>query len=188
MQRSKVLTDLLHAAIGAKTHFDVWWTQGSEGRLRFPQAFTAHSDFLAAAQDAHYAAFFIYFAQMFDTRGDVSSIPTYLRLLKSETENGKHSALVAEYQALALRAEPLIKVRHTLVAHVNAVLTENDVFQPLHITWHEIRDRIYQSSGYVSRLAGAASPGEVGIPRDGRLSEVTLGALKALSPGKEDDA
>lgn len=188
MKRSKVLADLLQAAIGSKTHFDIWWTQASEGRLLHPGAFDSHRDFLAASQDAHYTAFFIYFAQMFDSRRDVSSLPTYLRLIKNHIEVAKHTELLAEYQALAIRAESLLTVRHTLVAHVSSALDETDVFQPLRITWHEIRDRIYEASDYVSRLAGASSPGEVGIPRDGRLNEATLRVLQALVPTRASDA
>ena len=187
MQRGKVLTDLLQAAIGAKTHFDVWWTQASEGRLLHPSAFKAHRDFLAASQDARYMAFFICFAQMFDRNREVSSIPAYLRLIETQIDDRKYQEVLAEYQSLAMRAEPLLKIRHTLIAHVNARLTESDVFQPLHVTWHEIRDRIHQSSAFVARIAGGSTPGEVGIPRDGRLNEATLRALKALAP-VEDDA
>jgi hypothetical protein len=188
MKHSKVLEDVLQAAIGAKTHFDVWWAQVSEGRLVHPESFRRHSDFFAASENAHYTAFFIQFAQMFDPRKDVSSIPTYLRLIKNRTDNQRFTALSAEYELLASRAEPLLQIRHSLIAHVSAALTETDVFGPLGISWFEIRSRIYESTAFVGRLAGASQPGEVGIPRDGRLNEATLKLLKALVPHGAGDA
>lgn len=82
MQISKVREDIVQAAVGAKVHYDVWWAQVSEGRMRYPAALQQYSDFSGASQDAHYTAFFIYFAQLFDKGRNNSSIPTYLRLAK----------------------------------------------------------------------------------------------------------
>jgi len=182
MQIVKVREDILQAAIGSKAHYDVWWAQVSEGRAQFPAALHQYSDFFGASQDAHYTAFFIYFGQLFDKRRDTSSIATYLRLAKRSIRSRDYSALHSEYLALAGRAEPLLTVRHSLIAHVSAALSEREVFRPLGVTWNEIRARIHDASAFVARAVGAAAPGDVGIPRDGRLYESTVAVLEALSP------
>jgi hypothetical protein len=71
-------------------------------------------------------------------------------------------------------------VRHKLVAHVDAGLSEKDVFGPLQITWNEVRSIIYDTAAFVEELASAPHQGAVGIPRDGRLCEATLKLLHAL--------
>ena len=102
-----------------------------------------HRDFFLASQDAHYHAYFVYFGQLFDGRADVSSITNYLKAVKSNTEPERFRELTSRHLALTKRAAPLLKIRHTRVAHVNATLSEDDVFVPLKITWNQIRDTIY---------------------------------------------
>jgi hypothetical protein len=188
MQISKVREDVLQAAICAKAHYDVWWAQVSEGRTRFPAVLRRHSDFFGASQDAHYTAFFIYFAQLFDKGRNNSSIATYLRLAKGSTASAEHASLQSELVLLAARAEPLLTIRHSLVAHVGVAFTEKQVFEPLGITWNEIRTRIHDSSAFVARVIGAPSSGEVGIPRDGRLHEAAIALLQVLSANVARDA
>ena len=89
------------------------------------------------------------------------------------------AVLEAEYAALSARARPLVTARHKTIAHVDARLTEKDVFAPLNITWNEVRDIIYESSEFVAKLASAPS-GSIGIPRDRRLIEATLKLIRAL--------
>jgi AbiU2 len=188
MHISKVREDMLQAAIGAKAHYDVWWAQVSEGRTRFPAVLRQHSDFFGASQDAHYTAFFICFGRLFDKGRDNSSIATYLRLAKTIMPSAEHALLQSEFVALGGRAEPLLTIRHSLVAHVGVAFTERQVFQPLGITWNEIRARIHESSAFVARAVGAPSPGEVGIPRDGRLEEAATELFEALAATAARDA
>jgi len=187
MQINKVREDVLQAAIGAKAHYDTWWAQVSEGRMRFPAALQQHREFFGASQDAHYTAFFICFARLFDKGRTKSSIATYLRLTKSGMATTEHAALQSQFAALAIRAEPLLTIRHSLVAHVGIAFSEKEIFRPLGITWNEIRSRIHDSSAFVARIVGASSPGEVGIPRDGRLQEATMALLQALSTSAASD-
>jgi len=71
-------------------------------------------------------------------------------------------------------------VRHKTVAHIDARLSEKDVFSPLNITWNEVRRIIYDAATFIEQLAGAPHQGAIGIPRDGRLGEATLKLLRAL--------
>lgn len=180
MNRAKVLSDLITSATGAKTHYDVWWAQMSEAKPALAGAMNKHADFFRASQDAHYTACFIYLAHLFDRRADSSSLPTYLSLIRNEIDVVKFQEIEARYTALADRAAPLVTVRHKTVAHVDARLSEKDVFGPLNITWNEIRKIIHDTAAFVTELAGASHEGAIGIPRDGRLSEATLKVLRAL--------
>ena len=180
MNRSKVLADLVSSATGAKTHYDVWWAQVSDAKPQFVRAMNEHSDFFRASQDAHYTACFIYLAHLFDKRSDSSSLPTFLALIREETEPAQFQDIETRYTELANRAAPLVTVRHKTVAHVDARLSEKDVCAPLNITWNEVRSIISDTATFVEQLAGAPHQGAVGIPRDGRLGEDMLKLLRAL--------
>jgi hypothetical protein len=153
----------------------------SDAKPSLVGAMNKHSDFFLASQDAHYTACFIYLAHLFDKRTDSSSLPTYLSLLRSEIDTPTFQAIEARFTALAARAAPLVTIRHKAVAHIDARLSEKDVFGPLNVTWNEIRSVIRDSALFVSELAGAPYEGAVGIPRDGRLGEATLKVLRALA-------
>lgn len=180
MKSSKILADVISSATGAKTHFDVWWAQMSEAKPQHVAVMNEHRDFFLASQDAHYTACFIYLAHLFDKRSDSSSIPTYLAVIRGSTDPTKFQDIESCFSELARRATPLVKIRHKLVAHVDVGLSEKDVFDPLKITWKEVRSIIYDTVGFVEELAGAPHQGAVGIPRDGRLSEGTSKLLRAL--------
>jgi len=181
MKPSKILADLISSATGAKTHYDVWWAQMSDAKPQHVGVMNEHNDFFRASQDAHYTACFIYLAHLFDKRSDSSSLPTYLAAIRGSTDPTKFKDIESRFSALARRATPLVTVRHKLVAHVDAGLSEKDVFGPLKITWNEVRSIIYDSAAFVEELAGAPHQGAVGIPRDGRLGEATLKLLRALT-------
>ncbi len=180
MKSAKVLSDLISSATGAKTHYDIWWAQMSDAKPQHVVAMNEHSDFFRASQDAHYTACFIYLAHLFDKRSDSSSLPTYLKLIRSSTEPTKFQDIEARFSTLADGVAPLITVRHKTVAHIDARLSEKDVFGPINITWNEIRSIIYDAATFVEKLAGAPHQGAIGIPRDGRLGEATLRLLRAL--------
>lgn len=179
MMPSKILDDLVHSAIAAKTHFEVWWAQASEARPHLVDAMDTYSDFFHASYNAHYIAFFVNLAHLFDPRPDSSSIPTYFSAIRASMDPGALATLEAQYATLAARAKPLVIARHKAVAHIDARLTEKDVFAPLNITWNEVRGIIYDSAEFVAHIASKPS-GHLGIPRDRRLIEGTLKMIQAL--------
>ncbi|MBO1017660.1 hypothetical protein IPU70_29165 [Achromobacter sp. SD115] len=183
MTHSKILGDLIDSAIAAKVHFDVWWAQASEAKPHLVAVMNEHSDFFLASYDAHYTAFFVNFAHLFDPRSDSSSIPTYFSSVQATADISALAALEAEFAGLASRARPLLKVRYKTVAHVEKRLTAKDVFAPLNITWNDVRDIIYESCEFVAKLASTPA-GSLGIPRNRRLTEATLNMIRALKgPG-----
>ncbi len=179
MISSKILGDLVDSAIAAKVHFEVWWAQASEAKPKLVGLMNAHSDFFHASHDAHYTAFFVNLAHLFDSRADSSSIPTYFSSIRPKTDAVSMAVLEARYAALSVRARPLVIARHKTVAHIDARLNEKDVFAPLNVTWNEVRDIIYESAEFVAKLASEPS-GSIGIPRDRRLIEATLKLIHAL--------
>lgn len=180
MKPTKVLSDLISSATGAKAHYDIWWAQMSDAKPQHIGVMNEHSDFFRASQDAHYTACFIYLAHLFDKRSDSSSLPTYLALIGDSADPANFHDIELRFSTLANRAAPLITVRHKTVAHIDAGLSEKDVFGPLNITWNEVRSIIYDTATFVEELARAPHQGSVGIPRDGRLGEATLKLLRAL--------
>lgn len=184
MKPSKLLKDLVTSATGAKAHFDMWWAQVNEALPRFEREMNEHSDFFLACRAAHYTAFFVHIAHLFDKRADSSSLPTYLNAIRNQTDPARMRILETHYASLSARAEPLLTIRHKTIAHIDARLTEKDIFVPLNITWNEIRSIINDTAMFVTELAGASQPGEVGIPRDGRLSEATIRLIGSLRSNK----
>jgi hypothetical protein len=180
MQPAKILSDLVISATSAKTHFEVWWAQASEAKPHLVDVMNQHNDFFRASYDAHYTALFVYIAHLFDGRRDSSSIPTYLTAIASSTDPTHLQDLQDRYAQLAKRASPLITARHKTVAHIDARLSDKDVFTPLNITWNETRAIVYDSAKFVAELAGTTDLGSIGIGRDRRLVESTLRMIRAL--------
>ena len=151
MKPNKILKDLITSATSSKAHFEVWWAQVSEAKPGLVSVMNVHSDFFHASADAHYIAFFVYFAHLFDKRSDSSSIPTYFNASPTNLDPEQLNELKIEYRALAQRAVPLITARHKTVAHIDAHLSEKDVFTPLNITWDQVRDIVYDSAEFVAK-------------------------------------
>lgn len=182
LQSSKILQDLLISATGAKAHYDVWWAQVSEAKPKYSRTMNEHSDFFRASQDAHFVATFTYFAHLFDNHVDSSSIGKYLKLISSKTEPVDFARLEDDFNLLHLRAKPLLRIRHKRIAHIDAKLSESDVFSEINITWNEVKQVIYDAAILVKNLNEISSQGSgsIGIPRDGRLSEATLQLFETL--------
>lgn len=177
----KILGDLVDAAIGARTHFDMWWAQVHTAKLepKYFQAMNAHSDFFLASQNAHYKAMFVDFALLFDGTKSTSSISAYLRVIQESMGASKFKQLKADFDALKRRAKPLIEVRHSTVAHINVNLTEKEFFAALDMTWDEIRGVINDAVAFIACLADS-SPGQLSIPSEGRMERATIRLLKSV--------
>jgi hypothetical protein len=185
MPKRSVLADLVNSATAAKVHFDVWWAQANEAKPALLRQMNVHSDFFRASYDAHYTAYHVYVAHLFDTTPRTASIAAYLREIKARTPAGEFKVLEAEHQALQKRARSLVVARHKTVAHIDQFMTEKEVFaQADPITYNETRDLIYDAARFVAKLAGQVDqPGLIGIARDRRLVEATLKLIRALPCG-----
>ena len=180
MNPSKVLADILDSATGAKVHFEMWWAMAGDARGELKQAMRSNTEYFAAAWDAHYIAFFVCLAHLFDKRIDSSSIPTYLSILESEGGREDLAEVRVAYEQLVARADPLIKARHKTVAHIDAKKTSAEFFTSVEIIWKDVRSVLNDSVSLVVRLANSQDPSELGIPRDGMLRDATFKVLQAL--------
>lgn len=180
MDASKVLEDIVQSTIGAKTHFDMWWALANQARLAHEDVLEEHCDFFDATYDAHYTSFFVYIAHLFDKRADSSSIPRYFQLMGSKAGSPWNQNLENRFAKIAIRAEPLVIARHKTVAHVDALLSEKDVFAPFDTTWNDVRAILTDIVAFVIDIRGAKHPGEIGIPRDGRMKEALFSLLEQL--------
>jgi AbiU2 len=180
MDAAKVLADIVQSTIGAKTHWDMWWAQAHHARLDYKEQLAEHSDFFDATYDAHYMAYFVYLAHLFDKRADSSSIARYFALMGSTTEIPWDRDLECRFAALSERAKPLLVARHKTVAHIDAICTEKDVFNQFTITWNEVHSLTNEIVDLVTALRKASHPGEIGIPRSHRLTEATINLLESL--------
>ena len=178
MNKQKILNDIAQSAINMKAHYDTWWAFVHHGRLGedYKNALLKNSDFIRVTEQAHYISMFIYFAHLFDSRSDVSSIPMYLSKLKQEIDSSEYCVLEHQYKNLRAQALPILKVRHKLIAHIDSQLSELDVFQQIGMSWDEIFKVINETAEFVSKLNSSNV-----TPRDGRLSEAVMTALKRLS-------
>lgn len=180
MNSSKVLADVLDSAAGAKVHFDMWWAMAGEARGELKQAMYANTDYFVAAWDAHYVAFFVCLAHLFDKRADSSSIPTYLSIIENQGGREDLVEIREEYNRLAARAEPMIIARHKTVAHIDAKQTSDEFFSSVEIIWGDARSVLNDSVTLAVRLAHGNDPAELGIPREGRLRDATFKVLRTL--------
>ena len=178
---SKILNDLIRSASAAKIHYEVWWAQKNEAKPDLEQVMNEHSDFFRASADAHYTALFVNLAYLYDKRPDSSCLLTFLNESVNSIESIHLILLCEEYEALAIRAAPLITVRHKTVAHIDAKLSEQAVFASLDTIWkNQVREIVYDSAVFVAKLAGSNDFGTTGIPRDRRFIESTLKLINAL--------
>eukprot|EP00456_Euglypha_rotunda_P001857 TRINITY_DN10369_c0_g1_i6.p1 TRINITY_DN10369_c0_g1~~TRINITY_DN10369_c0_g1_i6.p1 ORF type:complete len:187 (+),score=20.55 TRINITY_DN10369_c0_g1_i6:43-603(+) len=185
MPKRSVLADLVNSATAAKVHFEVWWAQANEAKPALLRQMNAHSDFFRASFDAHYTAYHVYVAHLFDATPRTASIAAYLKEIKARTPAAEFKVLEAEYKDLQKRAKTLVVARHKTVAHIDQFMTEKEVFARADpITYNETRDLIYDSAQFVAKLAGHGDqPGLIGIARDRRLMDATLKLIRALPSG-----
>ena len=182
MPKRSVLADLVHSATAAKVHFEVWWAQASEAKPSLLRQLNDHCDFFRASYDAHYVAFHVYIGHLFDTTPRTASTSTFLKEIRNRRPAAEVKALESEYRALMKRAKTLVIARHKTVAHIDAVLTDKEVFaQADPITYNQTRDLIYETAQFVAKVAGHEDqPGTIGIARDRRLVEATFSLIRAL--------
>jgi hypothetical protein len=181
IESSKILNDLISSASAAKVHYEVWWAQKSEAKPDLALVMSEHSDFFRASADAHYTALFVNLAHLYDKRPDSSSLLTFLNGSVNSIESNHLILLREEYEALAIRAEPLITVRHKTVAHIDAKQSEQAVFASSDTIWNnQVREIVYNSAVFVAKLAGTKDLGAIGIARDRRLIECTLKLIYTL--------
>ena len=182
ISKQKVLNDIIQSLICMKAHYYTWWAFVHEGRqgYDYKKAMLNNNDFIRTTEQAHYIAAFVYFAHLFDKRKDSSSIPNYLSLIRTEVKTDCYDAWEEQFANLKNSAEPILKIRHKLIAHIDIQLSESKIFTEVGLTWNEITNVLHDTTQFIALLL-LSEPCALGIPRDGRLSEAVIKALKKLA-------
>lgn len=180
INKEKILKDIIDSAVCAKAHFDILWAQISECVPEYTDIMNEHSDFFRASRDAHHKAFIMSIAQLYDDDENSSTLRTYLKISAPETPTNKHNELKEKYQKLKTQALPIMRARHKTIAHIDARLTQKEVWLPLKITWNEIKSIVCNTAQFVAELANATHLGAIGIPENKRMNKAVTKLLESL--------
>jgi hypothetical protein len=91
MNSEKILDDLVECVTEAKAHYQIWWALVNEARPKFVAAMNRYPDFFTRTVRAHDDSMVLNLSYLFDTDRNVSSLYTYLRLIKSELSHTDYS-------------------------------------------------------------------------------------------------
>jgi hypothetical protein len=122
--------------------FDIWfYFEGSHTRPAIIDTMREYSEFFRFAPYAHFVAFVVSIAAIFDKRRDTIN----LRYLASEMARSKLLSTQTQTDVDALRqAEPLVSkvaiLRHNAFAHRSAAISYDDVFKKAAVTPFQMRD------------------------------------------------
>lgn len=123
--------------------YDIWrFFEGEETRPSIIETMRCYSEFFRFDPHAHFVAFVVHVAALFDKRRDTVDLP---RLAEEFNDSGLISAQVAaEVAALLGQAAPLaskaIILRSNLFAHRSATLSYGDTFKKAAVTPNQLRD------------------------------------------------
>jgi hypothetical protein len=182
----KILQDIVDSASALVSHMEIYWVLSSEAlkdlpdRKSFRPEINRHSDYFRVARDAHYNAVFLYLGQLFDKSRSNSSIGTFLALAKDRFKKEEYERYCQDHKELAVKVKPLLTVRNTTIAHVDAKKTEKEVFRSINVTWDEIQNIVVGCAALVMALQDVKGSSYRGIPSHRRLSRAAFGLLFSL--------
>ena len=105
-------------------------------------------NFFIAMQRAHFDSMAVNFGQLFE-RSDSSSFKKYLRVARNEFTSGELSSYHKRVDQLSRSAKDFLDIRHKTVAHQDATLSEQQVFQTADAAPDFNRDLIENSAKLV---------------------------------------
>jgi AbiU2 len=127
----------------ARIYFDVWfYFEGRDTRAGIMETMQEYSEFFRFAPHAHFVAFIVSIAALFDKRRDTITLPGLVR------EMGKANLLPAQTKsdvtALIAQAGPLVSkitiLRHNAFAHRSATLSYDEAFKAAAVTAFQMRE------------------------------------------------
>ena len=184
MSSEKILEDIVESATRARAHYQMWWALANRIHPDLEPRTSEYNDFFVLTCAASYTAMFIYIGHLFDKSNDVSSIDTYLKRTSKSLPMATFKEFKDKHNELVKRAKPIVKARHMSVAHINAFLTEKEVFIRHGFTWNELRDLIEDSCTLVRTLARSRGLSSTVFDSD-RYMQATLEVVRAL-PSRRD--
>jgi hypothetical protein len=142
----------------SRIFFDIWfYFESSDTRPAILDTMQEYSEFFRFAPHAHFVAFVISIAAIFDKRRDTINLRqlaremTQSRLLSTQAQT--------DVDALLKQAEPLVSkvtiLRHNAFAHRSVTISYDDTFKKAAVTPFQLRDVTEIALRIVNRLGQA---------------------------------
>lgn len=127
----------------SRIFYDIWrFFEGEETRTEIIDTMRGYSEFFRFDPYAHFVAFIVHIAALFEKGNNTINLPTLAKELKesdliSTQEAARVDALLGEAAPLASKAAVL---RNNLFAHRSAALSYSKAYKTADVTPNELRD------------------------------------------------
>lgn len=165
----------------ARAHWQCWWAIGNEAKPHFVSRMNKYPDFFAITERAHFNCIFINLGNLFDKRGDASSIEHYFRMAKALYTSEELASFRARLASHAAARESVLVIRNNVIAHKTAGQSERKVFDDAGVRPRQIRDLIAECVAIVNVLVEREGWGNRVFVTD-RFSSATLGVIASIQP------
>lgn len=145
-------------SIRARIFFDIWWFyESADTRRKVSGTMNEYSEFFRFDSHAHFAAFVVHVAMLFEKRHDTVNLSSLVR--EAEASRSFPAVTVAQAEQLLSHARPLVEkvaiLRSNLFAHRSNSLSYADAFRKASVSADELRDLTDRSLTIVNLLLGA---------------------------------
>lgn len=169
----------------ARVFFDIWfYFESNDTRPSLLDIMQEFSEFFRFAPHAHFVAFVVTTAALFDRRRDTISLPGLVR--EMEQANRLPTRTQADLNALIKQAQPLaakiVLLRHNAFAHRSSTLSYDDAFKAAAVTAAQMRDLTDTALKIANHLARAIGRTEHFFNELPRADAETM--MKALKKGR----
>lgn len=149
-----------HLVVRARIFYEVWWFyEGADTRPKIIDAMNDYPEFFRFDSHAHFVAFVVHIAGLFESREDTVNLPTLVSEVAAS--NLAPAAAIAEAESILSEARPLIPkviiLRSNLFAHRSAALTYAKAFEKADITANQLGHLCELALRVVNRLLLARS-------------------------------
>lgn len=181
----KIIQDLLDEGNSAKAHFETWWALRNRALPDFYSAMNKHEyvNFFHVSNTGHYKLFFISLAKIFDPDTRTSG----MRRLKDELKAIDRQDLVDFIESNLAAETPLIekitKIRSQSIAHNQADLSREKVYEISKVTPDEIRGLIEKTCKEINYVAHTFGFNNL-IIDDNIYEQATIKMLEQLNRAK----
>lgn len=123
----------------SRIFFDIWfYFESADTRPGLVDIMEEFGEFFRFAPHAHFVAFVVSIAQLFDKRRDTITLATLSREMDKAGMLSSQSQ--SEVAALIGQADPLTILRHNAFAHHSASVSYNHIFKTASVTALEMRE------------------------------------------------
>jgi hypothetical protein len=169
--------------VRARIFLDIWWHyHGSPTRGQSLDAMNEFPEFFRFDEHAHFTAFIVHIATLFDKRNDTVKLE---KLRKSVFDNLTVSEEIKNelktlFQQVNLIAEKVLVLRHKAFAHRSDKYNYDEAFKLADVTYFELLDLTEKSKKILNLFLQVTKNGEVEFRDLPRVDLVQL--LQQLKP------